>query len=47
MENSINAIKPTDERFTKPKTLLPIIDEKLAKLNTLRPLTEGEVARLL
>ena len=42
-----NAIKPTDERFTKPKTLLPIIDEKLAKLNTLRPLTEGEVARLL
>lgn len=41
-----NAIKPTDERLTKPKTLLPIIDKKLAQINTQRPLTEGEVARL-
>lgn len=41
-----NARKPTDERLTKPKTLLPIIDEKLKKLSSLRPLTEGEVARL-
>ena len=45
-KTSFNVTKPTYERLTTPKTLLPIIDEKLKKINTLRPLTDGEVARL-
>lgn len=42
----IDAVKPSDGRFSKPESLLPIIDEKLNKLNGLRHLTEGESDRL-
>lgn len=38
--------KPTDGRYKRLETLLPLIDEKMARLATLRPLTRGEVDRL-
>lgn len=41
-----DARKPTDGRYKKAESLLPIIDDKLAKLSTLRPLSAGEVERL-
>lgn len=40
------AAKPSDGRYKKAASLLPLIDEKKARLDSLRPLTEGEAARL-
>lgn len=41
-----DAKKPSDGRYKKAESLLPLIDEKLARLSTLRPLTAGELERL-
>lgn len=41
-----DAVKPTDERYKKKESLVPIIEEKLEVLKSRRPLTEGEVERL-
>lgn len=41
-----NAIKPSDGRVKKRKSLLLLIEEKVNKLKAKRPLTAGEVARL-
>lgn len=40
------AKKPSDGRYKKKESLLPLIDEKLRRLSKLRPLTSGEVERL-
>lgn len=42
----LDAVKPSDGRIKKIKSLLPLIDEKIKWLKEKRPLTEGEVARL-
>lgn len=42
----LDAKKPSDGRYKKADSLLPLIEEKMAKLSTLRPLTSGEVERL-
>ena len=42
----LDAVKPSDDRIKKIKSLLPLIDEKIKWLKEKRPLTEGEVARL-
>lgn len=41
-----DARKPSDGRYKKAESLLPVIDKKKAQLNSLRPLTEGEIERL-
>ncbi|MCW6665304.1 Fic family protein [Aerococcaceae bacterium NML191219] len=41
-----DAVKPSDGRVKKTKSLLPLIEEKINRLKEKRPLTEGEVARL-
>ena len=40
------AKKPSDGRYKKAESLLPIIDEKKEKLDNARPLTQGELERL-
>ena len=42
----VDAQKPSDNRYKKTESLLPIIEEKFQKLSTLRPLTAGELERL-
>ena len=41
-----DAKKPSDGRYKKAESLLPLIDEKKAKLDNARPLTQGELERL-
>lgn len=41
-----DAKKPSDGRYKRSESLLPIIDEKLGSLRSKRPLTEGELSRL-
>ena len=41
-----DAKKPSDGRFKKAESLLPLIDEKKEKLDNARPLTQGELERL-
>ena len=41
-----DANKPSDGRYKKAESLLPLIDEKKAKLDNARPLTQGELERL-
>ena len=41
-----DAKKPSDGRYKKAESLLPIIDEKKEKLDNARPLTQGELERL-
>ena len=41
-----DARKPSDGRYKKAESLLPVIDKKKAQLNNLRPLTAGEIERL-
>jgi Fic family protein len=41
-----SAIKPSDGRFKKPGSLLPMIDAKKQELASRRPLTAGELNRL-
>ena len=40
-----DAKKPSDGRYKKAESLLPIIDEKKEKLDNARPLTQGELER--
>ena len=42
----VDAKKPSDGRYKRSESLLPIIDEKKRLLQSRRPLTEGELARL-
>ena len=41
-----DAKKPSDGRYKKAESLLPLIDEKKEKLDNARPLTQGELERL-
>ena len=41
-----DARKPSDGRYKKAESLLPVIDKKKEQLNSLRPLTAGEIERL-
>lgn len=41
-----DAKKPSDGRYKKAESLLPIIDKKKAELDNSRPLTQGEIERL-
>lgn len=41
-----DAQKPSDRRYKKSISLIPIINEKKKKLDNARPLTEGELSRL-
>ena len=41
-----DAKKPSDGRYKKSESLLPLIDEKKEKLDNARPLTQGELERL-
>lgn len=41
-----DAKKPSDRRYKKSVSLIPIINEKKKKLDNTRPLTEGELSRL-
>ncbi|MGK0720303.1 Fic family protein [Streptococcus uberis] len=43
----IDAKKPSDGRYKKTASLIPLIEEKLEVLKSLRPLTSGELERLL
>lgn len=42
----VDAKKPSDGRYKRSESLLPLIDEKQKLLQSKRPLTEGELARL-
>lgn len=42
----VDAKKPSDCRYKRSESLLPIIDDKLRLLRSKRPLTEGELERL-
>lgn len=41
-----DSVKPSDARYKKSESLLPIIDEKIIALKNKRPLTQGELERL-
>lgn len=42
----VDTVKPSDSRYKKVQSLLPLIETKMEQLTSLRPLTSGEVARL-
>lgn len=42
----VDSKKPSDGRYKRSESLLPIIDEKKKQLQSKRPFTEGELARL-